>query len=402
MFARIVHGKRAWGIVLGLVLLAGIIGCYLKSRPPYSHPPRPQPAVVPPGSTPDEPPLRAPATETESPLPTVSEPTASERKDFSPPLLQASPDGVVVEIQPAAPAIPSAPQDLQPTVPSPLSPAESVAQIAAIAQTIQEIQALGPDALPRIRSLLDSADPADQVAGLASLAGLAMPGILPDVSRHPPEVVLAAVDHCQAFYGNSAAERLLESWKAQEGGSRTAGETAHTLLMEARLPYGGGPVALDALDGVLEQTKVAWLRIFANDAELPSSIRAESIFRLGRHSDPKEFQDFLRSCVEQASADGESWGIRIDRIGKWMEQPAPLDRAFIEAAFAQPDPGTLEDIGFYWDRAFQAGDGEMDAETAAFLRETLEKLDETGLEGPDRMALHRLLRRLDAAAAGAK
>ena len=235
-----------------------------------------------------------------------------------------------------------------------------------------------------------SKEPLDEVVALAQGAGLGQLDTAADLARLPPEVVLAAIDLCAAQYGEGAARNLRERWEAALGGHRAAGETAHNLLLEARLPYGGGSAALDGMIGVNEPSAiVVGLHEFAVDSRLPGSVRSEALIRLRDYVEPADYRAHLEEVVELAHEFGGGWVPRAERLQTWTE--AALDRAFFENALAAPAPGALEDLALL---VRYGKTGALDAETAAFLRSALATLDETAWSGPDRLARRRLLREL--------
>ena len=67
----------------------------------------------------------------------------------------------------------------------------------------------------------------------------------------------------------------------------------------------------------------------------------------------------------------------------------------MQEALARPYPGLVEDLEFYFRHEVRAGRVRMDAEAAAALRESIGKLDESSLSGPDQAAWHRLRREID-------
>lgn len=173
-----------------------------------------------------------------------------ESRDKSDPAAQTN----TPEVSSAAPALPAPSAATAPPPAAPLpagqKPATYDERIAALLDAVQAIRAAGPEASRNVPRLLASAEPQDQIAGLVLTAGLGPKDLQPDFSRHSPEAVLAAVDLCQALFGETPARRLLEQWQASVGGNPVAGEKAHDLLLAARLPYGGGATALELMVGV--------------------------------------------------------------------------------------------------------------------------------------------------------
>jgi|GEM_PF-4324219 hypothetical protein len=236
-----------------------------------------------------------------------------------------------------------------------------------------------------------SDDPLAVVVDLAQRAGLGQLDPATDYSRLPPEVVLAAIDLGAAQFGATAARALREQWETDLGGSRPAAETAHNLLLEARLPYGGGSAALEGMIGANEPSAIlVGLHEFAVDSRLAGSVRSEALIRLREVVEPNAYPDHVREVVELAQEFGGDWLPRVQRLQTWMAAPA-IDRAFLENALAPPAPGALEDLDLL---VRHGGGSALDAETAAFLRSALADLDEAAWSGPDRLAWRRLLREL--------
>ena len=168
---------------------------------------------------------------------------------------------------------------------------------------------------------------------------------------------------------------------------------AHNLLLEARLPYGGGSTALDLMIGVNEPRAIfVGLLEFAVDSRLPGAIRSEALIRLRDYVDADAYPDHVRECVELAQEFGGDWLPRAQRLQTWIAAPA-IDRAILENALAEPAPGALEDLDLL---LRHGGKSALDAETAAFLRFALADLDETAWSGPDQLARSRLLREIEA------
>jgi hypothetical protein len=300
---------------------------------------------------------------------------------------------------PAAPAavgehpVPPSADEASPAALAGSALAEYDARLSALTEAVRADRDAGAEARPRIPALLASTEPMDQVVGLAQMAGLGLLDAQADLARYRPEAVLAAVDLCASQFGEPAARSLLDQWKADLGGAQTAAEMAHNLLLEARLPYGGGSTALDLMIGVNEPSAIfVGLFEFAVDSRLPGAIRSEALIRLRDYVEPAAYPDHLRECVELAQEFGGDWLPRAQRLQTWIAAPA-IDRAFLENALAAPAPGALEDLDLL---LRHGGKSALDAETAAFLRSSLMDLDETAWSGPDQLARGRLLREIEA------
>ena len=282
-------------------------------------------------------------------------------------------------------------------------PTEYDIRLTVMVGIIQSVRASGAEVGEHVPVLLASAEPMEQASGLALMAGLGMQTVPHDLGAYSPEVVLAAVDLCGALFDDSSAQSLLAEWMESMGGARTAGEMAHTLLLEDQLPYGGGSAALDLMVSVNDpQAILVGLRLFAVDADLPSATRTEALLMLRNHMGFEAYRDFVRSCVERARQEGSAWAPRAARLLERVEGPPAvlsgpqsIDLAFIENALARSYPGGVEDLELYLRREAQAGRVNMDAEAKAFFSESLADLDETTLAGPDLAALQRLRRQLD-------
>jgi len=241
----------------------------------------------------------------------------------------------------------------------------------------------------------------DQVAGLALMAGRDASIIRHRLTGHSPEVILAAVDLCDSLFDEDSARALRETWVDQMGGPPAAGETAHTLLMEARLPFGGGSTALELIGSVLQQTEGVWLRIFSVNPDLPPDIRTESLIRLHDQMDPQEYRDYIRLCAEQAEQEGDPWSIRARQVLEWVDAPASLFPA--EAAvdgnsdddLAHLPPGGIADLERLLFHGLQNGWLQMDADSARRLGASISSMDESSFSGPDQAALLRLRRHVD-------
>ena len=289
----------------------------------------------------------------------------------------------------------SRPPPEPPSTPMPKDPAAYAARISGVVANIQANRTAGSTTSQQISALLDSAAPQDQVAGLVLLAGLGRLEPSYDMSPYAPEAVLAAVDLCAAMFSDSAARALLDQWIASAGGAQTAGEMAHTLLLEARLPYGGGSTALEMMIGINDPPSVmAGLYEFAVNEKLPPATRTEAFFLLRDHLVNATYQDIVKDCTEQMQQAGDAWLARLERLLGWMGNSSPVDRAFIQNAFAQPADGLVEDLALFLEHEIQAGKLTLDADAQAALRETLVNLDETALSGADLAALQRLERQL--------
>lgn len=245
-------------------------------------------------------------------------------------------------------------------------------------------------------SLLTSAEPMDWVVGLASLAGHGRLDPESDFSSYPPEILLAALDLSAAQYGESAARALRAQWEADWGGSLTAAETAYNLLLEARLPYGGGSAALEDMIGANEPAAiVVGLHEFAVDSRLAGSVRSEALIRLRDYVDPDAYREHVRDCAELAQEFGGDWAPRAQRLQAWTE--AAIDHAFLEHALAEIAPGSVEDLALLIRSGLRSGRLALDDDTAGFLQSALADMDETALSGPDQLARRRLLREIAAA-----
>ena len=271
--------------------------------------------------------------------------------------------------------------------------------IAAMVAAIQAGRTLDPEA---IAMLLKSPDPKDQVSGLALMAGLGSLDGQYDCTRHPVEVVLAAVDLCGSLFGDAAAQTLLGAWTERMGGAQSAGEAAHTQLLEVWLPYGGGSTALDLMMSVNDAPSIlAGLCDFALNVELPPSIRADAFIRLRDQMDLEAYRQYIQQWVGQAEEDGGPWASRAERLAELVESssaalsgPDGTGLRWFEESLARPYPGMVEDFELYLRHETRAGRLVLDAETAAALQESVEDLDKTSLAGPDVAAWHRLQREL--------
>jgi hypothetical protein len=351
---------------VGLVLVAGAIRLLFRS-------PDPDLSVVAPGARSDGPPA------------SPTQPVVLEGKaDLAVPPLSST----TVNLTPPAPSA---------------EPAESDARISAMVGAVEAGRAASSEAGRLISMLIGSSEPTDQVSGLALMAGMGMLDAQQDYSKYLPEVVLAAVDLCGSLFGDSAAQALLDEWMKDMGGSRLAGEMAHTLLLEARLPYGGGSAALELMMSVNDpQAIFAGLYEFAVNVELPPAIRAEALFLLRARMGSAPARNYVRDCVEQVREDGDAWATRAEHLLEWMgdSSAAPSDsgvvnRHAIEDALARSYSGRIQDLELFLRHGIKDGWVKMDAETMAFLRESMADLDEASLEGPDLAALRRLRLEID-------
>ena len=266
-------------------------------------------------------------------------------------------------------------------------------RMASMAESIRFVGDTDSSREQDLPTLLASAEPMDWVVGLADLAGRGRLDPASDYSSYPPEVVLAALDLCAAQFGESAARTLREQWEADWNGPPTAAETAHNLLLEARLPYGGASAALDDMIGANEPSAiVVGLHEFAVDSRLAGSVRSEALIRLRDYVDPDAYREHVRDCAELAQEFGGDWVPRVQRLQVWTE--IPIDRAFLENALAETAPGGVEDLALLIRSGLRSGRLALDDDTAGFLRSALANLDETALSGPDQLARRRLLREI--------
>lgn len=264
-------------------------------------------------------------------------------------------------------------------------------RIAAMVEAIQAGRAMGAEATPRISTLLESPEPQDQASGMVLLAGLGRLDASYDVSQHAPEVVLAAVDLCKSLFSDSAAQTLLDQWMERMGGVQPASEMAHRLLIEARLPLGGGSAALERMIGINDSPSIlVGLYEFAVNPELPATTRTEALYLLRDYMEPEAYAIIVQDCTRQMRETNDSWIVRAERMLAWMAHPSPPDRAFIESAFAQPNDGMLADLELFLRHEIKTGRMALDADTAAALRQSLANVDESSLSGPDRAALQGL------------
>ena len=345
--------KRIWAIVVGLGLIAGALALFL--RPSVPDPDSPGGADVQTAGWPAE---SVPETGGDQPV-------------------LPSPENA-----PAAALVGSA-------------LAEYDARLSALTEAVHADRDAGTESRPRISALLASTEPMDQVIGLAQMASLGLPDAQANLARYQPEVVLAAADLCAAQFGEPAVKFLLDQWMADLGGAQAAAETAHNLLLEARLPYGGGSTALELMIGINEpQAIFVGLFEFAVNSKLPAAIRTEALVRLRDHVEPEAYRGYVRECADLARQNGDDWADRADRLLERLDAPAETG-PFIEAALAQPYPGMVEDLELDLRHGIRTGRMQLDAETATVLREALATLDESSLPEPDKIALQRLRREID-------
>jgi len=247
--ARMVERKRLLGGLAGLVLVAGALFVLLRPDAPAPDP-SDRSAIAEPAGQPGP---------------------AAPQADSN-----AAAKSAVSSLGPDAPASASGPPDSEmPAIPPPVESAagEPVgydARVSAMVGAIQAGRAAGPEAIRHASILLGSQNPMDQVGGLALMAGLGRPATPEDLRRYSPEVVLAAVDLCGSLFDDAPARALLGQWIEAMGGAQAAGEMAHTLLLESRLPYGGGSTALDMMMRINDpQAILVGLEEFAVQAGLP-------------------------------------------------------------------------------------------------------------------------------------
>ena len=354
-FQHLVPWKRIWGVVVGLGLIAGAIVLFL--RPSVSTPDSTGKSA---GSAP------------------AGLPADSAREDME----TANIPLVAAEELPLAARVE-------------LAPAEYDARLTALTEAVRADRDAGEEARPRIPALLESTEPMDQVIGLAQMAGLGQLDAQQDLARHPPEVVLAAVDLCASQFGESAARSLLDQWMADMGGAQAAAGMAHNLLLEARLPYGGGSTALELMIGVNDpQAIFVGLYEFAVNSKLPAAVRTEALVRLRDHVEPDAYRTYVGECADLAQQNGDAWAVRAERLRERLDAPMEAG-AYVEAALARPYPGMVEDLELDLRHGIRTGRVQLDSETAAAFRNALAALDESALPGPDGIALRRLRGEID-------
>ncbi len=265
---------------------------------------------------------------------------------------------------------------------------------------IQTLRSDVPEARRQVPGLLASANPQDQVCGLVLMAGLGLgDAARPDQARHAPELWLAAVDLCNALFDEPAARSLLEQWQAFMGGTQAAGEAAHNLLLEARLPYGGGTTALQLMIGINDPQAIAiGLYEFAVNDQLPPSVRTEALILLREHAPPSADVDVIQTCAEQVQQTGDAWSQRAQALRAWLEPDFVLDRRFVENTFAKPYPGLVTDLESYCRNASRTGRLTMAEDTLNAFRNSLDSTEKSSLSGSDMVALASLQRCLDALA----
>lgn len=267
---------------------------------------------------------------------------------------------------------------------------QRIAFMAESIRNVDDANIVDPESLP---ALLRSAEPMDRIVGLARLAGQGQLSSDLDLSDLPPEVVLAAIDLAAAQFGAAAATALRKRWETDAGDAQALAGTAHNLLLEARLPYGGGAAALDDMIGANDpQAIVVGLQEFAVDSRLAGSVRSEALIRLRDFLDSDAYREHVRECAELAQEFGGDWTPRAVRLQSWLE--SEVDRTFFANALAAPAPGVLADLELLVRYGLRSGRISWDAQTAGFLRSALADLDETAWSGPDQLACRRLLREL--------
>lgn len=271
-----VYGKRFWTVLLGLGLIAVAITLFLRSS----------------ASDSDFSGTDAPVTPSEEQISSSTHPPIES---------QAAP----LSTQEAGPS----------TALKGSALAEYDNRLSALTQTIHTGHEAAAETKQQIPVLLESADPMDQVAGLALASGLDPLDPERDYATYQPEVVLAAVDLCAAEFNETAAQSLLEVWMEDMGGPQTAAEMAHTLLLEARLPYGGGSTALELMIGVNDpQAIFVGLYEFAVNSRLPDPVRTEALVRLRDHVEPEAYTTYVRECIELAKENGDEWAAQAEQL----------------------------------------------------------------------------------------
>ena len=320
-----------------------------------------------------------------------------------PPAAAVAPAEPIPEMPPeAAPAADERPAPEPEETPA-VSSEVSDRNVGAVLDLAQAVDRTAPDARQRAAELFAADDMPSQVAGLALLAGQGWLDAQTDWTRVAPETALAAVDLCGALFGAEPADGLLEQWMAGAGGAQAAGEAAHRLLLESRLPCGGGSAALDLMQSVNDPQAI-WvgLQEFAVNAALPASVRTEALLRVCALGKEGENLEFARQCVELARGNGDAWAVRAERVLDGQAklpaagQPAGLDLLWSSDAFAEPYPGMVEDVELLLRQGLSSGQLQVDA-AAAGLRTAVANLDEATLSGPDRLALRHLRRLLGSA-----
>jgi hypothetical protein len=384
------HGKRILLACLGVGLVA--VALWLRSRPAASDSDSSGEILV---SSPAGMKVAgdAPASSTSEPNPAIQPVERAELTSETPPL-QDSGAAASPPIGPAGAA------ELFGEEISSSEPADYAEGIATLIAAIQAGRTLEPEA---IAVLLNSSDPEEQASGLALMAGLGSLDGQYDTTRHPTEVVLAAVDLCGSLFGDSAAQALLDAWKARMGGDQPAGEAAHTLLLEVQLPHGGGSTALDLMMSVNDDPSIlAGLCDFAMNVELPPGIRADAFVRLRDQMDADTYGRYTQDWIAQALEDGGPWLIRAEGLAELVAgssaalfEPGGTGSPRIEESLARPYPGQVEDLELYLRQEVRAGRLVLDEGSAAVLLEAIEKLDISSLAGPDAAAWHRLRQEID-------
>jgi len=188
-------------------------------------------------------------------------------------------------------------------------------RLATLTQSIRTGRETEAETRLRIPALIESTVPMNQVTGLALMAGLDMLDAQRNYAQYPPEVVLAAVDLSTTEFNEAAAHSLLEQWMADMGGPQTAAEMAHNLLIEARLPYGGGSTALDLMIGVNDPPSIfVGLYEFAVNSRLPGTVRTEALVRLRDHVEPQDYEKYVRECAELARERDDEWADHAEQL----------------------------------------------------------------------------------------
>lgn len=268
--------------------------------------------------------------------------------------------------------------------------------LALILKSIQNQRAAGAITLPQIASLLSSADKRDQVTGLTLAAGLGWPIDPSAFSSLSPEVILAALDFCRALFPAQNSRHLLEQWINWMGGLQVCGETAHTLLLEERLPLGGGTSALELMISVNEPGAVlVGLYEFAVHTNLPPTLRGEALLRLHDFIDPISGPNLVGDLLQQLREDRDPWTPRAERLLRWMEKPPISIRSFLEENPFPPEPGTLADLALYLAHEIRSGRKTFDSEAANNGYKAIRQLDAIPLSGEDRLACEYLKLRWD-------
>lgn len=193
--------------------------------------------------------------------------------------------------------------------------AEYDIRLSTLAQSIRSGRETEAETRLQVPALLESAVPMDQVTGLALMSGMGPIDTQRNYAQYLPEVVLAAVDLSATEFNDTAARSLLDQWMADMGGPQTAAEMAHNLLIEARLPYGGGSTALDLMIGVNDPPSIfVGLFEFAVNPRLPGPVRTEALVRMRDHVEPAHYEKYVRECVELARERDEEWANHAEQL----------------------------------------------------------------------------------------